>query len=262
MRAAARKWSSHGVILCNRQILCYVSASNFKKGLIADLDLLLQRDRASILSIQRHVRLQAGDASQSPIALSLPTLPFSAFSLTGAVALYDYGYAKYENVFRLIFETGQQILFQASSESAMNDWIALINYTAAFHSAGLAITSTSALLRERISEDNTRAFGLKGPVPEAAMQFGKLRPNGRVKTAMLSSTMLNPGLRDAISSPERASSAALPEEQSQTGRHSFASAEHECATTLNPSGRRAALHVRNLFTALKGLADVTSTSRL
>lgn len=235
---------------------------NFKKGFIADLDLLLQRDRASILSIQRLARMQAGDAAQSPISLSLPTLPFSAFSLTGAVALYDYGYAKYESVFRLILATGQQILFQASSESAMNDWIALINYTAAFHSTGLAITSMSALLQERLSEDNTRAFGSRGPVLEAAMEFGKLRSNGPVKTAMLSSTMPNTGLRDAVSSPELASSAALPEEQSQTGRHSFASAEHERARTMNPSGRRAALHVRNLFTALKGLADITSTSRL
>ena len=225
---------------------------SFRNGLFADLDLLLQRDRASILSIQRHARLQVGNAAHSPNSLSLPTLPSSAFPLTRAVALYDYGYAKYENVFRLILETGQQILFQASSESAMNDWIALINYTAAFHTAGVSATSTLVTTQERLSEDNTHAFRSRsnGPVLEAAMEFGKLRTNGRVKTAVLSSTMPNLGLRDAVNSQDHARSAALLEEQCHTsaGRHSLASVEHDSARRMDPSGRQAAVQVRDLFT--------------
>ncbi|CAG8465267.1 11346_t:CDS:2 [Racocetra fulgida] len=58
------------------------------------------------------------------------------------VAVYDKSYKKYPNVFRLVCPQGCQYLFQAESESEMNDWIVKINYAATFKTIGLKMRHT------------------------------------------------------------------------------------------------------------------------
>lgn len=56
-----------------------------------------------------------------------------------AVALLDRSYNKHKNAFQLMRAGGEEEVFLADTEDELNEWISLINYTAAFRYAGVAV---------------------------------------------------------------------------------------------------------------------------
>ncbi|CAE6531746.1 unnamed protein product [Rhizoctonia solani] len=108
-RAANRKWRRWAVVLTGSQLLF------FRETAWALLD------------------------PQQPSAETSSLRPEEVVSLKDAIALYDVGYNRYNNVFRFILPTGRQQLMQAANEQDMNEWIARINYASALKSAGVRV---------------------------------------------------------------------------------------------------------------------------
>lgn len=69
--------------------------------------------------------------------LTIHCKPDEVLSVKDAVAVFDRSYQKHSNTFRLALADGRQILFQASSELEVNQWVSRINYASAFKSAGI-----------------------------------------------------------------------------------------------------------------------------
>lgn len=65
--------------------------------------------------------------------------PDALIKTDDAVALSDASYTKHKDAFTIVRHGGQEEVLLAEDESEMNDWIALINYAAAFRSAGVRI---------------------------------------------------------------------------------------------------------------------------
>lgn len=65
--------------------------------------------------------------------------PDALMSMDDAVALMDISYKKHKNAFVFIKHGGFEEIFLANSEFEMNDWIAKLNYAAAFRTAGVRI---------------------------------------------------------------------------------------------------------------------------
>lgn len=105
---------------------------------------LIQNDSLLAASLQRQMQMQSHrsasppDGSHLPASLTIPHFrPDLVLSLNDNIALYDSTYTKYPNVFRLLQTNGRQILFQAFDESDLNAWMAVINYSASFRTAGI-----------------------------------------------------------------------------------------------------------------------------
>lgn len=65
--------------------------------------------------------------------------PDALIKADDAVALLDAGYTRHKDAFTLVRHGGSEEVLLAENESEMNEWIALINYAAAFRSAGVRI---------------------------------------------------------------------------------------------------------------------------
>jgi len=63
--------------------------------------------------------------------------PDAIMSTNDAVALLDGSYKKHKHAFSFVRHNALEEVFLASSESEMNDWIAKLNYAAAFRSTGV-----------------------------------------------------------------------------------------------------------------------------
>jgi len=72
-----------------------------------------------------------------------------------SIAVYESTYTKHPHVFRLVGVKGYQYLFQAESESEMNDWIAKINYAAAFKTSGIKMRGVRHTSSSKRSEGFT-----------------------------------------------------------------------------------------------------------
>lgn len=80
-------------------------------------------------------------ASEASISMTwLPEYrPDEIISLQDAIALYDFTYSRYPNVFRLILPSARQILLRATDEADLNLWMSTVNYGATFRSMGIRI---------------------------------------------------------------------------------------------------------------------------
>lgn len=67
-------------------------------------------------------------------ALPVPK-PYSITSVANVIAVVDHEYTKHANVFRFSTSDGRQYLFRAESKQDMEEWMAKINFTAAFKSS-------------------------------------------------------------------------------------------------------------------------------
>ncbi|KAK7058815.1 hypothetical protein VNI00_001439 [Paramarasmius palmivorus] len=63
--------------------------------------------------------------------------PDELLSLRDSVAVYDKSYTKHDCTFRFVMPDGRHILWGASSEEDMNEWISRINYGSTFKSTGV-----------------------------------------------------------------------------------------------------------------------------
>ncbi|KAG2117770.1 uncharacterized protein F5147DRAFT_668594 [Suillus discolor] len=117
----SRKWKPFGVALTTSQVLLF-------------------RDPSWAATF-----LSSSDCSNKS---TIHCKPDEALSVKDALAVFDRSYQKYSNTFRLALADGRQILFQASSELEVNQWVSRINYASAFKSAGIRMRPPGMTGRE------------------------------------------------------------------------------------------------------------------
>lgn len=80
--------------------------------------------------------------SSSPVIFKPPIQDFKPDAMIktdDAVALVDTTYTRHKDAFTLVRHGGHEEVLIAENEAEMNDWISLLNYAAAFRSAGVRI---------------------------------------------------------------------------------------------------------------------------
>ncbi|KAI9713650.1 MAG: hypothetical protein M1812_006622 [Candelaria pacifica] len=100
-----------------------------------------------------------------------------------AVALMDASYKKHKNGFIFVRHGGFEETFLADTEVEMNDWLAKLNYAAAFRSAGVRMRGVvggnydgqrSRGMRRMDTSSSART--VQGPTGEVSIQSGKIDP--------------------------------------------------------------------------------------
>lgn len=116
-----RKWKSFGVALTTSQVLLF-------------------RDPSWAATF-----LSSSDYSRKS---TIHCKPDEVLSVKDALAVFDRSYQKHSNTFRLALADGRQILFQASNDLEVNQWVSRINYASAFKSAGIRMRPPGMTGRE------------------------------------------------------------------------------------------------------------------
>ncbi|KAK9721354.1 hypothetical protein K7432_003499 [Basidiobolus ranarum] len=78
--------------------------------------------------------------------------PHSIISTKNCIGLIDKDYNTYPYVFRLVAPTKREYLFRFDSEEEMIDWMAKVNYIAAFETVGIKPRGTDELAKNKVSE--------------------------------------------------------------------------------------------------------------
>ncbi|CAG8702215.1 4000_t:CDS:2 [Cetraspora pellucida] len=134
----ARSWKQFGVVLSGSQLMFFKDDAWFNNN-IPNLNYPMK-------------------------STVIPTLKPDVIIITvDSVAVYDKSYKKYPNVFRLVCPQGCQYLFQAESESEMNDWIVKINYAATFKTIGLKMRHTWNASLEKDEEMRREKKNIRKP---------------------------------------------------------------------------------------------------
>ena len=132
---------------------------------------------------QHDTHHKAGHASM-PVIFKPPLERFSPDALMStedAVALQDSTYKKHKHAFMFVRHGGLEETFLADSENDMNDWLAKLNYAAAFRTAGVrmrGVVGTSYEgprargVRRIDSSNSTRS--VQTPTGEVTIQAGRL----------------------------------------------------------------------------------------
>lgn len=123
-KKARSPWQEWGAILTGSQLYLFKNAS-WAKGLVHQF-----------MSHQRQ------GAPRMPVIFSPPLHDFKPDALIktdNAVALIDATYNRHKNAFTFVRPGGQEEVLLADNETELNDWLALINYAAAFRAAGVRI---------------------------------------------------------------------------------------------------------------------------
>ena len=117
-------WQEWGALLTGSQLYLFKNVA-WVKGLMT----------------QYHAHVKQ-EGTNTPVIFKPPIQDFKPDALIktdDAVALLDRSYSKHKDAFTLVRHGGQEEVLLAENESEVNDWIALINYAAAFRSAGVRI---------------------------------------------------------------------------------------------------------------------------
>lgn len=123
-KKARSPWQEWGAVLTGSQLYLFKNAS-WAKGLVHQF-----------MSHQRH------GAPRMPVVFSPPLQDFKPDALIktdDAVALVDSTYTRHKHAFTFVRPGGQEEVLLADNETELNDWLALINYAAAFRAAGVRI---------------------------------------------------------------------------------------------------------------------------
>ncbi|KAK5127898.1 hypothetical protein LTR85_005015 [Meristemomyces frigidus] len=129
-RKAAKKkkarspWQEWGAILTGSQLYLFKNA-HWAKGLVHQF-----------VAAQRHGH------PRTPVIFKPPLTDFKPDALIktdNAVALVDSTYSRHKHAFTFFRAGGHEEVLLADNEPELNDWIALINYAAAFRAAGVRI---------------------------------------------------------------------------------------------------------------------------
>ncbi len=124
-KTARSPWQEWGAILTGTQLYFFKNTSWIK---------------SLISQFEAHQRQNRG--SGTPVVFRPPLAEFKpeAFIPTNnAVALLDGNYKRHKHAFVFIRHGGIEETFLAESEAEMNDWLARLNYAAAFVTAGIRI---------------------------------------------------------------------------------------------------------------------------
>lgn len=98
------------------------------------------RDVSWVKSLMSQHESQQKDGHRRTVIFSPPLTDFKPdgiMSTDDAVALLDSGYKKHKNAFVFIRHNSLEEVFLANSEADMNDWLAKLNYAAAFRTTGV-----------------------------------------------------------------------------------------------------------------------------
>ncbi|GAA93683.1 uncharacterized protein L969DRAFT_78852 [Mixia osmundae IAM 14324] len=130
-RSGNRKWRQIGAVLTSSQLLIF-------------------KDTASLYDVLDDLEGR-GATGQRPTADGFIHQPDEIWTLKDAVAVYDPDYIRREHVFRLRHGTRQD-LFQTDDYAALNDWLACLNYAAAFRTSDLSVSDNPAAARQALSD--------------------------------------------------------------------------------------------------------------
>ncbi|ORX99373.1 hypothetical protein K493DRAFT_110427 [Basidiobolus meristosporus CBS 931.73] len=78
--------------------------------------------------------------------------PHSIIPTDNCISLIDKDYNTYPHVFRFVTPTKREFLFRFDSEEDMIDWMAKINYVAAFQTVGIEPRGSDGLSKSKVSE--------------------------------------------------------------------------------------------------------------
>lgn len=122
-KKARSPWQEWGAVMTGSQLYLFKNLA-WIKGLMA----------------QQQAHNKQGNSSA--VVFKPPIQDFKPDALIktdDAVALLDGSYTRHKHSFTLVRQGGQEEVFLTEGEPEMNEWIALINYAAAFRSAGVRI---------------------------------------------------------------------------------------------------------------------------
>lgn len=123
-KKARSPWQEWGAILTGSQLYLFKNA-NWAKGLV-----------------HQFMAHQRQGAPRTPVVFKPPLHEFKPDALIktdDAVALVDATYLRHKHAFTFVRHGGQEEMLLADNDSERNDWLALINYAAAFRAAGVRI---------------------------------------------------------------------------------------------------------------------------
>jgi Sec7 domain/PH domain len=123
--------------------------------------------------LEQHIK-QGHDGS--PVIFKPPLdqfKPDALMSTDDAVALLDSTYKKHKNAFVFVRHGGFEETFLADNEQEMNDWLAKLNYAAAFRTSGVRMRGVVGGIRRLESHgDSTRS--VQTPTGEVTIVSGKI----------------------------------------------------------------------------------------
>ena len=117
-------WQEWGAILTGSQLYLFKNA-HWAKGLL-----------------HQFIAAQRVGVPRTPVVFRPPLQEFKPDALIktdNAVALIDSTYTRHKHAFTFVGPGGQEEVLLADNEYELNDWLALINYAAAFRAAGVRI---------------------------------------------------------------------------------------------------------------------------
>ncbi|PNS19483.1 Arf guanine nucleotide exchange factor sec74 [Sphaceloma murrayae] len=123
-KKARSPWQEWGAILTGSQLYFFKNTSWIKN--------LMQQYQ----SHQKHMVPPSSVIFKPPLEEFKPD---SLIKTDDAVALVDSTYNRHKNAFTLVRHGGEEEVLLADNESELNEWLALVNYAAAFRSAGVRI---------------------------------------------------------------------------------------------------------------------------
>ncbi|KAI7193307.1 hypothetical protein D0869_12072 [Hortaea werneckii] len=161
-------WQEWGAILTGSQLYLFKNA-HWAKGLL-----------------QQFASQQKPGQSRTPVIFKPPLTEFKPDALIktdNAVALLDASYNRHKHAFTFFRAGGHEEVLLADNEAERNDWLALINYAAAFRAAGVRIRgmvggNEEDLRRRDVQrlESSRSTRSLQTPEGEVTVMRGGLNP--------------------------------------------------------------------------------------
>lgn len=170
-KTARSPWQEWGAILCSAGLYFFKNAHWVKQ---------------MITQYENHIRHghQGTPVTFKPV---IPEFKWNYMLPTEhGVALVDTNYKRHKNAFVFFRPSGSEEVFLADNESELNDWLAKLNYQAAFKSAGVRQRGLlgghydgqrqRALRRLESSNSASTVQTIQTPTGEVTIQSGKIDP--------------------------------------------------------------------------------------
>ncbi|KAJ9098643.1 hypothetical protein QFC21_004291 [Naganishia friedmannii] len=163
------------------------------------LRLKVVKDSIWALALVEQIDRLEHDYVFAPGTLLLPTFtdfkPDEVIGLAGSAAIFDRSYTKNENTFRLAMPHGLEYVLQASDESEMNEWVTLINWSAASKTLNIPTTSTNSFASSprssQVNENQNDASVINETREESALSGNTLSERNSPFIGMLSLNSAN-----------------------------------------------------------------------
>ncbi|KAF4544726.1 SEC7-like protein [Lasiodiplodia theobromae] len=165
-KAARSPWQEWGAVL-TRSSLSFFKNASWAKGLI-----------------HQHDSHEKAGGAGNPVVFRPPVEEFKpdyAIPMDQCVAALDSSYRKHKYAFVIFAKGGAEEVFLADDEVDMNDWLAKLNYTAAFETAGIRPRGLiggsydgqrNRAIRRLESSQSTKS--IQGPTGQVTVSSGKI----------------------------------------------------------------------------------------